>query len=806
MKHACHELTLKEYNYSKGDPDHSYLIERLKGFSSLGDKTSTSGDLPSFEIKNQEHQLFSSDEKGDLIIFYFNIHGNHTQWLKPGTKNKRPFFRKRLRNPTVDQKYWQPPKSGEHPYFTPSVIEKYLNRVKIDNLILVEGELKAYAGFLAGLDIIGVPSNRVPADPNGPFGKLHPELLEVITECKVENLYFLLDADVLKINPSPDKDTTRRQENFYRSVLNFRQALNEYYYSSAADLKNIYFTHIKNKFADTHKGLDDLLTGHGEVQQKKIIKDLLRGHLAEEYFSAHILNDIKPKTLRKYFGLTSASDYYEKYRHCFKGQREFIFYNCRYKWDGEKAKQVRHNDADLYARIGADWFKKINRHTTYGPEPEFTSWKISEITQDYKHIKNFRSQIPKYDAFCSIPNFNGQYSRVHNGSLNLAEPLIHKPAPGSTDNTRMFLKHIFGGAADFNQDITGDIFTVALDYLTLLHNKPLQRLPVLILVSPEQKTGKSTFIHWLKRIYRSNVVEMGNTQFQMRFNTHYASKYLICIDESFLELDKKAEKEKLKQLVTSNSIFLEFKGANLKEIPFYGTLIMCSNDADRVMAMDDNDSRWFVVRVPKIKEEDPHLEEKLDAEIPAWLNFLQNREIHHPNDSRLWFKPEHFLTEQFHRIVERTKPRISKVFEEFIKDQFLTFGISPLLMPLNYILENLNDRKFSKYTIDRTELKAYLQDELQLQPLKTRYTKIPVEITGEGSAESIQWRSGTVRPYVLHAKDFFKSNPEDFKSFLDTKKEHNIKYGLEDDYYKYIKYNNDIQMELQTENPDDLPF
>lgn len=271
-QHGCHQLAIKDHDYSKGDPDYSYLYERLKSFKPLGldvpDKPSefSIDQIPSFEFRNLEHQLFSADENGDIILFYYNYLGNHVQWLKPGTKNKRPFFRKRLKQEKADQKYWQPPSSGEHPYITTSVLEKCSHKIKIESLILVEGEFKAFAGNLqGGLNIIGLPSNRVPGEPNGPKGKLHEDILEIIKLCKVENIYLLLDADVLNINPSPDKDTSKRQESLYRSVLNFRQGLEEIYYSPDTHLKNIYFTHIKEQYADTHKGLDDLLIGHGKI-------------------------------------------------------------------------------------------------------------------------------------------------------------------------------------------------------------------------------------------------------------------------------------------------------------------------------------------------------------------------------------------------------------------------------------------------------------------------------------------------------------------------------------------------------------
>jgi len=58
-----------------------------------------------------------------------------------------------------------------------------------------------------------------------------------------------------------------------------------------------------------------------------------------------------------------------------------------------------------------------------------------------------------------------------------------------------------------------------LDYLTILFLKPAEKLPALCLVSKEQKTGKSTFLHWLQKIYGDNAVILGNEDFSSNFNT-----------------------------------------------------------------------------------------------------------------------------------------------------------------------------------------------------------------------------------------------------------------------------------------------
>jgi hypothetical protein len=361
-------------------------------------------------------------------------------------------------------------------------------------------------------------------------------------------------------------------------------------------------------------------------------------------------------------------------------------------------------------RVGTDWYKEIDEPV---PETEdkfvktIAKWTKGALIEDYKKYKGFIDELPRYDGFTSEPKWTGGYRRKVRSLFNLMNAMEHLPKEGEITYTLKFLKHIFSGESTAENPIKGDPFTVALDWLTLLYTHPRQRLPVPILVSPENGTGKSTFNDWLKLIYSSNAVVMNNQQFAMSFNAHYASKFLIMIDEGFLEVEKKAEKERIKQLATAKEILVQFKGADLRPIPYYGKLVICSNDADRVMKIEEGESRWFVVRVPVAKEKDPDLLKKMEKEIPAFLHFLGNREIFHKKEDRLWFSEKDFITDQFKLIVENTKNRLDKVVESFIKETFLTFKQSPLHIPNKQLVEQIN--KTAKYKLDETDLRDFLK-------------------------------------------------------------------------------------------------
>lgn len=765
--------------------------------------------------------FFSSDEEGNIIINYFNLNGLHYSWKPEDRKMPVYYQRTRLKkdgwykgrelkdkaDKPTKQKYWQPKGSGQNPFFPPGILRKYKANKEsqlpdgkapepIETLFVVEGEFKSFKGDMAGLDIIGIPS--IHGFYNGDVrGKLHDDIQEVIITCQVKKIVFLVDADFLFLKWEANKDLAKRPESFFSSIKLFRESLQLLIDNDKVNLDFVYFMHIQIRHLNDGKGLDDLLAGFPSAE-KEIVNDLLQLQFANKHFSGRLITDANKDlaALRKYMGLYDEQEFYKTYGE-FIGNREFLYKNKRYEYNSEKKEVqfVRHEDADKYMRIGPDWIKIVKKKNSFGEiEEEMKPWSVAEINRDYRMGKNadhFINQLLRFDDFCNEPSWNGDYKRVHDGCYNLCAPLKWDYIPGKFPHTYKFLKHIFQGSATIDMEgeyivenpILADQFTVIMDWLSILLKHPKHPLPVPILVSKENGTGKSTFLKWLNMIFGSNMCILGNDQFKMKFNGHYITKFIISIDEGFLDVDKKSEKERLKQLVTANAAYLENKGMNVTKVAFYGKLIICSNDADRVMKIDEGESRWFVVKVPvipqkqltgkelldigyktisgKVVEEEktylvpdvnPDLEQLMKKEIPAVIAYLRDRNIFHPRVSRLWFDPEWFITEQFKIIVDQTKNRVDRVFEDWIAEQFLLYKLPLLRYPMNHLTEVFNDPKNSKYRIDAIELKAYLQDRKKMKPEGTQRFKIPIGFHADADPRmgvSINYKDVTARPLVF---------------------------------------------------------
>ena len=209
------------------------------------------------------------------------------------------------------------------------------------------------------------------------------------------------------------------------------------------------------------------------------------------------------------------------------------------------------NDCGKYIRIGTTLYKTVQRPLISGDYiEEKIPWSYETLRQDYG--KNNLPEIEKYDGFCIIPD-HVQYKQVHGTYLNQYEPISHLPSPGDFPSIRSFLNHIFGEQIE-----------LGLDYLQILYTRPTQMLPILLLVSNERNTGKTTFLRFLKMIFGKNATFNTNEDFWSQFNADWANRLLVLVDE--LLLNKMEDTEKIKNLSTAGDYKIEAKGKDRRDI------------------------------------------------------------------------------------------------------------------------------------------------------------------------------------------------------------------------------------------------
>ncbi len=204
-----------------------------------------------------------------------------------------------------------------------------------------------------------------------------------------------------------------------------------------------------------------------------------------------------------------------------------------------------------FIRVGTMLYKIVEQpRLNGGYVKKRIAWNNETLRQDYG--KDYIGSVPKYDGFCTVPEHIG-YRSVVGKFLNLYEPIDHVPRQGDFPSIRSLLHHIFG-----------EQYELGMDYLQLLYLQPIQKLPILLLVSEERNTGKSTFLNFLKALFQNNVTFNTNEDFRSQFNSDWAGKLLIVVDEVLL--NRREDSERLKNLSTTLSYKVEAKGKDRERL------------------------------------------------------------------------------------------------------------------------------------------------------------------------------------------------------------------------------------------------
>lgn len=318
-----------------------------------------------------------------------------------------------------------------------------------------------------------------------------------------------------------------------------------------------------------------------------------------------------------------------------------------------------------FIRAGNNYYKIIQRPSITGDDTyTLKRWSEKFIIADYG--KEFLKDIPKYDGFCNIPshinyeqvikNFYNEYEEIpHRVEKILDEDLesFSTKIPYTLD----FLKHIFQGQVE-----------LGFDYFKVLLEYPCHSLPILCLISKQRSTGKSTFIKWIRNIFGRNVTYVKGDTFASQFNSDWASKLVVAVDEVFF--DKKEITERLKYLSTTNKDKIEAKGQDRYEIDYFSKFILCSNNEDSFIQVDPEEIRFWVLKIPTLEKENVDFLQLLTDEIPLFLNYIYTRSFFSPRKTRMWFTSNQIRTQALISLVTSTNNQADLVIGECLDELF----------------------------------------------------------------------------------------------------------------------------------------
>lgn len=265
----------------------------------------------------------------------------------------------------------------------------------------------------------------------------------------------------------------------------------------------------------------------------------------------------------------------------------------------------------------------------------------------------------------------------------------------------------------FMEHIFGEQLELGLDYIKILLENPTQILPILCLVSKERSTGKSTFIKWLKSIFGLNMTYIKGDSFSSQFNSDWTSMLIVAIDEVFF--DKKEITERLKYLSTTDKDKKEAKGKDREEVEFFGKFILCSNNEDNFIHIDENEIRFWIIKVKSIKSENTEFLKNLNKEIPYFLRYLIQRPFHSHKQTRMWFTESQIRTKALQRLVWKNNNKLESKIVELLYEFFENIEDSKIYCIPQDIF-NMLGKMFSRQYWTVNDVRKILKENWKLEP------------------------------------------------------------------------------------------
>lgn len=276
--------------------------------------------------------------------------------------------------------------------------------------------------------------------------------------------------------------------------------------------------------------------------------------------------------------------------------------------------------AGLFYRIAGKYYKIVDGHPKLWPD--------KEVELDMGIGKSYRDYIPKLDGgFVNKPS-NTNYQQVINGrAFNISNPPPRHEAKTEDFPTIMgFIEHLT--ALSWKPEYL-------LDYLQLAWTTPEQKLPVLVLTSCEEGTGKTSFFNLLRYMFGDNTYIGSIHDITGQFTSLWASSLFVCLEES--ETDSKSQNDRIKQISTGETLKYEQKGVSASVIDNHVKLVLANNNEHKPVYITGQDSRYTILKVGKIKQFDPNFLKKIKEETGAFVKYLEERKLSTESKSRLWF-------------------------------------------------------------------------------------------------------------------------------------------------------------------------
>lgn len=361
------------------------------------------------------------------------------------------------------------------------------------------------------------------------------------------------------------------------------------------------------------------------------------------------------------------------------------------------------NNKTPYIRVGVKYYKVIQKKDRNSIlRTELKVWDKTTLVDDYG--SKILAKIPNYDDFTIEPD-NKTFNQIRGNNYNLYAPFEHTPADSFKEDdlpwTNKLMKHIFGEQLE-----------LGFMYLKVLYDLPTQKLPILVLISEERGTGKTTFLDFLELLFGANTVVINPQDIANSFNGAYATSNIIMIEESRFESVQATEK--LKNLATQKKIMVNTKFVQQYSIPFHGKLIITSNDENKFSKVDDSEIRYWVRKIPTLTGKANHgILNDLKNEIPYLLAKLNSMPEIDTSKSRMVFDSAAIQTEALQIVKRESRSSLMKELELLFDSHSAE---NPGIYKFEFIAKDLKEAWFNNNPrIEINYINSVLSREMKLE-------------------------------------------------------------------------------------------
>ena len=467
--------------------------------------------------------------------------------------------------------------------------------------------------------------------------------------------------------------------------------------------------------------------------------DLLTFKQTSVYFQTHNVTTDSQSKVKGYFHISSVEDFYEEYEKVLEN-KQFRFKGAYYQHDGKTVQMLVSDEINNFIRVGDDYYERILKpDRTERLLPYLEKRRKSTITDDY--TTKAIHFVKKYKAFCLVPSHTN-YQEVIHSCFNAYHQITHQPQPGSIEHSLAMVRHIFGDSH----------YEFGLDYLQLLYTKPDQLLPILLLQSKARNTGKSTYGEWLINIFESNAAKLSNADLENDFNSTYAERLLIVVDET--SISKKVTSEAIKKMSTEQGkIWVNAKGRQQYETDWIGKFIFCTNTENTSLFIGKGETRYFVRSIGKLEKDDPDMKDNLYDEIPAFLHFLSQRTLHHSRRGRMYFDFSDYQTPELTGAITANVSITEKAIRQVVTDTFALFTDETELLFTPSDLMN-ETKEYGRF-IDTGGIIKCLKEELGFKnSAQTRYKYHSLRAGRITDQQAVSVQSCNGRPYCFTRQEY----------------------------------------------------